>query len=141
MATEKYLRTGRLARWSRLRDLCWLIPLAIALPVFFAILPGSGVTSVVGVLAVVAISLAVGVFTGMPVLAACLALCSSMVSRTRAEAKFVATRDITYYRETLKGVSPALLSMVSDLRMEPRKDIAASLLDRKSTRLNSSHLR
>ena len=77
MATEKYLRTGRLARWSRLRDLCWLIPLAIALPVFFAILPGSGVTSVVGVLAVVAISLAVGVFTGMPVLAACLALCSS----------------------------------------------------------------
>lgn len=128
VATEKYLRTGRLARWSRLRDLCWLIPLAIALPVFFAILPGSGVTSVVGVLAVVAISLAVGVFTGMPVLAACLALCSSMVSRTRAEARFVATRDITYYRETLKGVSPALLSMVSDLRVEPRKDIAASLL-------------
>mgnify|MGYP000976479364 FL=1 len=128
MATEKYLRTGRLARWSRLRDLCGLIPLAIALPVFLAILPGSGVTSVIGVLAVVVISLAVGAFTGMPVLAVCFTLCSSMVSRTRAEARFVATRDITYYRETLKGVSPALLSMVSDLRVEPRKDIAASLL-------------
>ena len=128
VATEKYLRTGRLARWSRLRDLCGLIPLAIALPVFLAILPGSGVTSVIGVLAVVVISLAVGAFTGMPVLAVCFTLCSSMVSRTRAEARFVATRDITYYRETLKGVSPVLLSMVSDLRVEPRKDIAASLL-------------
>lgn len=41
---------------------------------------------------------------------------------------FITVEDFDYYRDKLDGLSPGAISLISDLKLEPRKDIAASIL-------------
>lgn len=46
----------------------------------------------------------------------------------RKNATYADIQGITYYRDFLKGVSPALMSILMDMRIEDRKDVSATLL-------------
>ncbi len=41
---------------------------------------------------------------------------------------FIPIEDFDYYRDKLTGLSPAMISIISDLEIEQRKDVAASIL-------------
>lgn len=41
---------------------------------------------------------------------------------------FQTMEDFEYYRDKLEGLSPGAISLISDLKLEPKKDIAASIL-------------
>lgn len=56
------------------------------------------------------------------------AVCTFFMSRLRRETSFVPTLDLEYYREKLQGLTAVQVSMLADLRLEPREDAAATLL-------------
>ncbi len=131
---NRFVRTGRYDRWMRLRRLAWLVPLFALLRVWqeyhtyfiedFVRAPNP----IVGLLAVV-ITLVVMVFiySFVPFLLWWL-VCTLLMSRMRREATFDPTYDLTYYRDTLKGLTAVQVSMLADLRIEPREDAAATIL-------------
>lgn len=55
-------------------------------------------------------------------------VCTLLISRSRREATFAPTQDLTYYRDTLKGLTAVQVILLADLRVEPREDAAATLL-------------
>lgn len=46
----------------------------------------------------------------------------------RQNARYADKQGIEYYRDTLKDISPALMSILMDMRIEDRKDVSATLL-------------
>ncbi len=44
------------------------------------------------------------------------------------ESSFISVSDFEYYRDKLDGISPATMSLLTDLQIEQKKDVAASIL-------------
>lgn len=61
-------------------------------------------------------------------LALALGLQRGKAKRVRDNATFVSVQEIDYYREVLRGISPATLSLLVDLELYGNKDIVATLL-------------
>ena len=131
---NRFTRTGRYDRWLRLRRLAWLVPAFALVRVwmefhtYFVEDIANAPTHLIGLVAVVcAAVMIVFIYSFIPfVLWWC--VCTFFMSRSRREATFEPTSDLTYYRDTLKGLSAAQVSLLADLRIEPREDAAATLL-------------
>lgn len=131
---NRFMRTGRYDRWMRLRHLAWLAPLVTLVRVwaqfhtYFVEDVASAPSPMIGLLAVViSTAMLVFIYSFIPIfLWWC--VCTLFMSRSRREATFEPTCDLTYYRDTLKGLSAAQVSLLADLRIEPREDAAATLL-------------
>lgn len=131
---NRFTRTGRYDRWLRLRRLAWLVPAFALVRVwmefhtYFVEDIANAPTHLIGMVAVVcAAVMIVFIYSFIPfVLWWC--VCTFFMSRSRREATFEPTSDLTYYRDTLKGLSAAQVSLLADLRIEPREDAAATLL-------------
>lgn len=131
---NRFVRTGRYDRWLRLRRLAWLAPTFALLRVwqefhtYFAEDMANAPSPAIGLVAVVvATAMLVFIYSFIPFLLWWCA-CTLLMSRTKREATFEPTYDLTYYRDTLKGLSAVQVSMLADLRIEPREDAAATLL-------------
>lgn len=131
---DRFVRTSRYDRWLRLRRLAWLVPLVALLRVwrefhaYFAEDMANAPSPMIGLLAVViATVMLVFIYSLIPFFLWWCA-CTLLMSRTKREATFEPTYDLTYYRDTLKGLSAVQVSLLADLRVEPREDAAATLL-------------
>ena len=131
---NRFIRTPRYELWRRLRLCAWLI-----LPVnafrTWAIRGNdllAAISEAHGSAPAVAAALAIFMLQMLMISAVPLIIwwsaCTLLMSRARREASFSPTRDLEYYREKLGGVSAVQVSMLADLRVEPREDAAATLL-------------
>ena len=110
---NRFTRTGRYDRWLRLRRLAWLVPAFALVRVwmefhtYFVEDIANAPTHLIGLVAVVcAAVMIVFIYSFIPfVLWWC--VCTFFMSRSRREATFEPTSDLTYYRDTLKGLSAA----------------------------------
>lgn len=48
--------------------------------------------------------------------------------RAMEAATFESVQEMTYYRDRLEGLTPTLISYLTDLKLEPKKDITALIL-------------
>lgn len=131
---NRFVRTSRYDRWLRLRRLAWAVPLIALLRVwqefhaYFAEDMANAPSPMVGLVAVVVMTaMIVFIYSFAPFFLWWCA-CTLLMSRARREATFEPAYDLTYYRDTLKGLSAVQVSLLADLRIEPREDAAATLL-------------
>ena len=131
---NRFVRTSRYDRWLRLRHLVWLVPVVVLLRVwqeyhaYFVEDIAGAPSPLIGLLAVViATVMIVFLYSFVPFFLWWL-VCTLLMSRSRREATFEPTCDLTYYRDTLKGLSAVQVSLLADLRVEPCEDAAATLL-------------
>ena len=131
---KKFIRTGRYRRWRYLRWGAWIVPLVnlvrawnMNAPYMREAVANSSNQTLATVAAGSIMVLAVMV-ASFPVFFPWWCVCTMLMSRARRETSFVPSRDLEYYREQLKGLSAVQVSLLADLRIEPREDAAATLL-------------
>ena len=131
---KKFVRTGRYRRWRYLRWGAWIVPLVNLVRAGNESLPymreavAASSNQTLAMIAAGSIMLLAVMVASFPVFFPWWCVCTMLMSRARREATFVPTRDLEYYRERLKGLSAVQVSLLADLRIEPREDAAATLL-------------
>ncbi|RGY97391.1 DUF2207 domain-containing protein [Clostridium sp. AM58-1XD] len=131
---KKTIATKQMKRWQKLDRLALLAP-----PVLFLYLSigkeGRLLWGIVlreqniGVTIAALLLLAfAAVVTSMPVVLIWRAVSHTMKKAVIQNATFRADEDFDYYREKLTGVPPATISLLMDLQIEAKKDMAALLL-------------
>ena len=135
MASKKqFIRTGRYRRWQILRWGAWVVPLVNlvrAWRVNESALRGAIAASpnpTIGLIAAVCMFAFEVMAISFPLFFLWWCVCTAFMSRARRETSFVPTRDLDYYRERLNGLTAAQVSLLADLRLEPREDATATLL-------------
>ena len=132
--SRQFIRTGRYTRWRFLRYLAWLVPLVNLWRAWgmneevFRASVASAPDSTLGLVVATGILLLEVAVGSFPLFFLWWVVCTMLMSRARREATFVPTRDLEYYRERLRGLSAVQVSLLADLRIEPREDAAATLL-------------
>lgn len=129
----RFFRTSRYDAWRRARLGAWIVPVYFAVRAFVQLvseseIPVEALSTANGILSAVALAAIYAVITGFPLFFIWWCACTFMMSRARREATFSPTRDIEYYRGKLGGLTAAQVSMLADLRIEPREDAAATIL-------------
>ena len=131
---RQFIRTARYQRWRVLRWGAWLIPLVNFIRAWnqsesvIRETVASASDHTLGMLASASILLLQVLVGSFPLFFLWWGICTMLLSRARREASFVPERDLTYYREQLNGLSAVQVSLLADLRIEPREDAAATLL-------------
>lgn len=132
---KKSIATRRLEHLTVADRLVFLVPIAIFLYMSFgnpmgltlwATAAGAPSAAVIG--SVVFLMAAFSLFLTIPVVVLWRAVTHSMRRTAIERTTFRAIEDFDYYREKLTGVSPAAISLMMDLELEPKKDIAGLLL-------------
>ena len=130
----RFFRSSRYDAWRRARLGALLFPAYHAfdvcrqLPIDLTTLPREELLTPLGIGSVIALVSIYVLFAGFTGFFVWWCICTFMMSRSRREATFSPTRDIEYYRDKLDGLSAAQVSMLADLRIEPREDAAATIL-------------
>ncbi len=131
---RQFIRTSRYSRWRFLRWFAWLVPVVNAVrawnmnhEVFLDAAANASDPTLGLVVASLILVLEVTV-ASFPFFFLWWFVCTMLMSRARREASFAPTRDLEYYREQLRGLSAVQVSLLADLRIEPREDAAATLL-------------
>ncbi|MBQ4522305.1 MAG: DUF2207 domain-containing protein [Lachnospiraceae bacterium] len=133
MKKKKVYRSRALNLLVYLEKLTWLIPAAFFIKCF---IEGGDVRREVlaaddSLVVVIAILICCAIYAFIssivPFLAVKLLLRSARKQMLRNNT-FITVEDFDYYRDKLDGLSPGAISLISDLKLEPRKDIAASIL-------------
>lgn len=133
MKKKKVYQSQSLNRLVLLERLTWLIPMAFFCWGFYkssdarkeVLAADSSLPVILVILFIYAFS--VFVQSIIPFLAVKL-LIRSARKQTMRNNTFITVEDFDYYRDKLDGLSPGAISLLSDLKLEPRKDIAASIL-------------
>ena len=131
---RQFIRTGRYQRWRILRWVAWLVPLVNIVRAWNqseAIIRetvSSAPDQTLAMLLSAGILLLQVMVGSFPLFFLWWCVCTLLMSRARREASFVPTRDLTYYRESLAGLSAVQVRLLADLRIEAREDAAATLL-------------
>jgi hypothetical protein len=133
-ATEKHIRTSQAEKWQRRDRRAKWIPLAYPLVMLLLNLPFTVKELFTPGIKPSEVLLLFGLYTVLNlVVSGPLTLIYRAVSKTakdaaKRNATFRITEDFDYYREKLSGLSPTTVSLLMDLKIEPNKDIAASIL-------------
>ena len=131
---KKTIATKQMKRWQKLDRLALLAPLVLFL--FLSIgkegrlLWGIVLRErnfVVTIAALLLLALA-AVLASLPIVLIWRAVSHTMKKAAIQNATFQADEDFDYYREKLTGVPPATISLLMDLQIEAKKDMAALLL-------------
>lgn len=127
---SKTIVTREIKRWNLLTKLIYLIPLVLFIYGLTSFLEDlSGVNGnpenekiyfYVYVVSVLALS--------FPLILIGKVIVENLRRRAMKNASFRAVRDIDYHRDELKGLSPADISFLENLKLEPEKDIPAMIL-------------
>lgn len=131
---KKTIATKQIKRWQKLDRLTLMVPPLMALflsvgrdgrLLWGIVLKEQNVT--VTIAALLLLTLAV-VVTSLPVILIWRAISHTMKQAAIRNATFRVDEDFDYYRETLTGIPPTTISLLMDLQIEVKKDVAASLL-------------
>ena len=131
---KQFIRTGRYRRWQILRWGAWIVPLVDLVRAWNMNYPymreavANSSNHALATVAAGSIMLLAVMVASFPVFFPWWCICTMLMSRARREATFVPTRDLEYYRERLDGLSAVQVSLLADLRVEPREDATATLL-------------
>lgn len=138
---KKTIATKQIKRWQKLDRLAFLVP-----PLLFLFLSFGKEGRLLWEIAqkeqdfeVTAAALlllaAAAAITSLPVILLWRAVSHTMKKAAIHNATFRTDGDFDYYREKLTGIPPTTISLLMDLQIEPKKDMAALLL--KYTRLGA----
>lgn len=127
---KEYIRTSEIKKWKCLEAIGYLFPVAIFVWLFIrfrlacqqADLESSNL--IVNFLFLIFAS----VMLSIPILLLWHALFQQLKRNAIKRATFKAHLGIDYYREKLEGLSPIEISMLTDIKIEPEKDVSALLL-------------
>lgn len=131
---KKTIATKQIKRWQKLDRLAFLVPLLLFLFLFFgkdgrllweSVQKERNFEVTAAALLLLAVA---AVIASVPVILLWRAVSHTMKKAAIRNATFRADEDFDYYRETLTGISPATISLLMDLQIEPKKDLAALLL-------------
>ena len=133
MRKKKVFRNESLNRLCLLERAVWLVPLGFFL---YDIWKGrEEVTEVLkaepSFIVFVALMCCYGlltIFQSLIPFAILKVLFHKMKKQVMRNNSFIPIEDFDYYRDKLSGLSPAMISIISDLEIEQRKDVAASIL-------------
>ena len=135
MKKKKVIVTRKVKKWKILDRLAWLIPVLVGMKLIIGI-QGSFLQELAFVFAdstVAGIVFLIMVFWLIMLVAAPLMLIWWAVTHTvkrsvMRNTTFNVLQNLDYFRDRFAGVTPADISMLTDLEIEPKKDIAALLL-------------
>lgn len=133
MKNTKSITTRKVKTLKLIDRLVWLVPLASAalflLTQPWAELYAECASEAVNMgIAVILIFLLVVAIVSFPVMAVWLAVSKTLKRSAIKKTTFNVLHDFDYYRDQLTGISPTLISMLTDLEIEPKKDISALIL-------------
>lgn len=130
MQQTKVIITKDIKRWKCIRSCTFVIPV-----IFFIL--GLNTTStlwkenvtnmedaVIGAGGIILSTL----ISALPVMLIWWTISNQMLKSAIKRSRFQNIQDIEYYREKLSGLSPAMISLLTDLHIETEKDITATLL-------------
>lgn len=131
---KKMIATKQIKRWQKLDRLAFLVPPLLFLFLSFEkdgrllwgiVLKEQNFEVTVAALLLLALA---AVVTSLPIILIWRAVSHTMKKAAIRNATFRADEDFDYYREKLAGIPPTTISLLMDLQIEPKKDIAALLL-------------
>ncbi len=124
----KHIKTKKIQRLEQLDRLVWVVPILLFVWLIhgqFALLFSEGI--LVGVITGLLMFLLAGVFY-MPIVMIWRSVSRTLKKNAIAQTTFPVLEDFDYFRDALKGISPATISMCVDFDIERDKDLAAQLL-------------
>lgn len=128
MNHTKYIKTLEVQRWQKRKNLGYVIPVILFVIFSVRTLPGwlfQGLSVDLPVwLTIAFMSIILSVPCWLIWNAVCYQLWRNALNRTT----FQSIADLDYYREKLTGMSPVLISLLTDLKTERKKDATAMLL-------------
>ena len=133
MKKKKVYQSQSLKMLNKLEKIIWCIPIVFF---FLFYLKTSGIRkqvleqddSLPVVIAIFCICAFVAVLQSIPFFLVSFFYVRSAKKRVIRNSTFIAIEDFEYYRDKLNGLSPGEISLIADLKIEARKDIAASIL-------------
>lgn len=131
----KRFQTQKLTRWQLIDRLTFLIPLGLFL--YFSL--GSGLwdfvwesfgdeAAVSKIVVFLLFCVLVTGFISTPLVLGVRAITRTLRKNVAKNASFNVIEDLDYYREKLSGLSPVGISLLMDMEIETKKDVAASIL-------------
>ncbi|MFI3214608.1 MAG: DUF2207 domain-containing protein [Eubacteriales bacterium] len=126
---KKYIKTKEIENLERLDKCVWLIPIYFCIKSFnpkliFNIFLESFAT---GIFTLICFVLLLGVLY-VPLMMIWRGVTKTLRMNAIMKASFPAMTDLDYYRHELTGITPAMISMCTDLEIEIEKDITAQIL-------------
>lgn len=133
MKHTKSITTRKVKTLKLIDRLVWLVPLAFAalflLTQPWAELYAECAREVANMgIAVLLFFLLFVAIVSFPVMAIWLAVSKTLKRSAIKKTTFNVLHDFDYYRDQLTGISPTVISMLTDLEIEPKKDISALIL-------------
>jgi hypothetical protein len=127
---SKYIHTSEIEKWKRLETIGYLFPVVIFILLYICSLLTNqqAKTDISNPIIHILLLLFVTAMISIPVLLLWRALFRQFKSNAIKRATFQAELGIDYYRDKLEGISPVEISMLTDFKIEPEKDVSALLL-------------
>lgn len=133
MSRKKTISTNLIEKWQRLEKLAFGIPFIILLIdvvrqwkyIKDILQEDHSVKVVIGLFCIYGI---MALLKSVVFIIIWKIICYNVKKNAIKNATFEVSQDFDYYREKLEGLSPVLISLLMDLKIEQKKDIAASLL-------------
>ena len=131
---KKTIATKQIKRWQKLDRLAFLVPPLLFLFLSFGkdglllwgiVLRERNIGVTIAALLLLALA---AVVTSLPIILIWRAVSHTMKNAAIRNATFRADEDFDYYREKLTGIPPTTISLLMDLQIETKKDMAALLL-------------
>ena len=131
---KKTIATKQIKRWQKLDRLAFLVPPLLFLFLSFGkdglllwgiVLRERNIGVTIAALLLLALA---AVVTSLPIILIWRAVSHTMKKAAIRNATFRADEDFAYYREKLTGIPPTTISLLMDLQIETKKDMAALLL-------------
>ena len=135
MSKKKTIVTQKVKTLKIIDRLVWLIPIIVLLYLLIfgfwsealGELFADGTTFSERLCAVIILLFAVAILS-LPLMLIWMAVSRTLKKSAIKNTTFNVLQDFDYYRDKLTGISPAVISMLTDLDIEPKKDITALIL-------------
>jgi hypothetical protein len=127
---KKYIRTSEIKKWKCFEAIGYLFPVAIFawLYIRFRRACQQADLEYSNLIVNVLLLICAAVMFSIPIILLWRALFRQLKRNAIKRATFKAHLGIDYYREKLEGLSPVEISMLTDIKIEPEKDVSALLL-------------
>ena len=127
---KKFIQTKSARKWKLIEAIGYLIPVLIF--ALFGLLTSPSKSEATpekgGLLVVILFLLFITALFSIPLMLLWRAIFRQIKLKAIMRSTFRSVQDIDYYRDKLDGLSPVAISMLTDMRIEPEKDVSATLL-------------
>ena len=128
MAQSKHIKTSEVQLWRKRKNWGYALPLVLLL-LFGAWLIPKWTRSGFAIDGIALLLIALlALFASVPCFLIWNAVCRQKWKNALQRTQFDAEQDLEYYRDKLTDLSPAQISLLTDLKLERKKDLTATLL-------------